>query len=102
MASTHLNNQLDALGCVSESTCPVALENTWSPDQHLTGTDCSAHWLLFNSKREETPVAQADAMSGAIRAAECQVIKTIIPGNHHGFSSFADEQSVITSVIAAG
>jgi len=100
VAAMHLNNQLDALGCLSAATCPVALENMWSPDQHITSTNCPAHWLLLNSKREETPVAQADGMTGAIRAANCQVVELIIPGSKHGFHYLADEQAVVTSFIA--
>lgn len=82
-ALLHLANQLTALGCSTAATCPLATEDQWSPDMQV-GV-CPSNWLVLNSAAEETPVAQADAMTAALRAKGCAVTETILAGTRHGF-----------------
>lgn len=101
-AALHLGNQLTALGCRGVTRCPIALQNQWSTDQHVTAANCPTRWLLMNGSAEEMPVQQADAMTTAARAAGCNVTETIIPTNQHGFHYYAAQKATINAFIAAG
>ena len=101
-AATHLENQLDALGCHPAAACSTTLENRWSTDKHVTAADCPARWLLMNASAEEMPVQQADAMTAAAHSAGCNVTETIFQSTLHGFHYYAAEKSTINAFIAAG
>jgi acetyl esterase/lipase len=87
-AANHLANILPALGCASVSTCPVALENKWSPDQNLKPAECPTQWLIYESHRDYEPEAGSEAMDAALQAARCDVTDTLLPGDGHGYHLF--------------
>jgi len=101
-AAAHLGNQADALGCHPATSCPIALQDQWSTDQHVTATNCPARWLLMNGSAEEQPVQQADVMTAAAHAVGCNVTETIVPTTQHGFHYFTAEKATINAFIAAG
>jgi acetyl esterase len=82
----HVKNISDALGC-RRAGC-VNLAPVWSPDSRTAAANCPAHWLVVNGTTEEQPVAQADDLASALRAAGCPVVEDLIPGSHHGYDNW--------------
>ncbi len=65
------------------TTCTKAAETTWSPDDHVTATDCPPAWLLVNSSDELMPLDQPTAMVDALQPKKCRVAERILPGDRH-------------------
>ncbi len=84
----HINNEMDALGCSKPSTCQVSIEDKWSPDKQVTHDNCPANWLILNESNETMPVEQADVMTRALKAVNCNVTETITSGTKHSFAYF--------------
>lgn len=87
-----------ALGC--DATCSTATETQWSPDAHVTPTNCPAHWLVLNGDRELMPVDQATAMVAALQADHCPVTGVVRSGPVQSFAYWTAEQSTILAFMA--
>jgi len=91
-----------ALGC-QLSTCPRSTEVTWSPDRHVTPTNCPGTWLLFNSENELMPLDQPASMTVALAADGCNVEESIVPGTGHAYDYWNGVvQQVISTIQARG
>ena len=91
-----------ALGC-QLSVCPRSTEVVWSPDRHVTPTDCPGTSLLFNSENELMPLDQPASMTATLLANGCNVQETIVPGTGHAYDYWNTVvQQVIATIQARG
>jgi acetyl esterase/lipase len=98
-ATKHIGNILPALGCATAASCPVALEQQWSPDLQLTPAECPSHWLIYETHKDYLPAAGTEAMHAALVAAGCAVTNTLLGGSSHGYSLFPTAEPAFLASI---
>jgi len=93
-------NRAQALGCSHETPCTAAWEAQWSPARQVDGANCPRTWLALNSTHETTPLAQAQALVGALVDAGCEAVLVARTGTAHGFGYWHAEWPTIEDFIS--
>ncbi len=92
----HLDEDSMALNCRG-TTCTPALEEMWSPFDHVTASTAATSWLLFNGTNELMPRQQADYMAFMLEVSGVPVTEDVFTDTAHSFSYFSVVRSQIDS-----